>query len=122
MPHNNLDQVRAGHALAAAQPADRTTPGFDRSDVQKLPALVINNGLVAAAAFTLDSAQRVGMKKVMDKLADHLAQRGILSHGTNTALAMITDLTTGAHNRPLDLQRATMEALAYLGYAKRFAQ
>jgi CRISPR-associated protein Cmr5 len=109
----NLEQIRASHALARS-------PNLDRNDVQKLPALIINNGLLAATAFTLDSQSREAMKKVMNAVAHYLSQRGLIAQNQADAKGIINDLT-GPGRGPLDLQRATSEALAYLAYLKRFA-
>lgn len=110
----NLEQIRAGHALQQAAE-------LDRDDVQKLPALIINNGLLAATAFTLDAASREGMKRVMDAVARHLVALRLIAKEKETARGIIDDLTAEGRD-PQALWRATTEALAYLGYVKRFAR
>jgi CRISPR/Cas system CMR-associated protein Cmr5 small subunit len=110
----NLEQVRARHALEQAAK-------LDRDNVQKLPALIINNGLLAATAFTLDAAAREGMKRVMDAVALHLAARGLIAEKKTSARGIIEDLTAQGRD-PQALWRATAEALAFLGYVKRFAR
>ncbi|MCZ7636223.1 MAG: type III-B CRISPR module-associated protein Cmr5 [Verrucomicrobia bacterium] len=116
---NSLEQRRATHA-------GRHATGLQQRDVAKLPALIINNGLLATAAFALGE-KRGPMKVAMDALAGHLAGRGLIAmiesdNGkmvTPDTKEMIDDLA--ARPDALSLQRATIEALAYLGYLKRFA-
>jgi len=115
----NLEQLRAAHA-------HQHVGTLKRKDVAKLPALILNNGLLAAAAFVTDE-KRGPMKLAMNAVADHLAERGLvnkldLEDGTSEkpdTEAMLQDLAERPDATPL--QRATAEALAYLSYLKRFA-
>lgn len=111
----NLEQIRAAAALKVAE---KTT----KSDVSKLPAMIITNGLLAATAFakeTSDNAKpkREQMKNVMDGVARHLASQGIAT-GANDASTLIDKLAAA---KSTELQRATSEALAFISYVKRFA-
>jgi len=109
----NLDQIRAAAALEAA---DNTS----KQAVSKLPALILQNGLLAAAAFaTEDKPPRKKMGAAMNAIASHLSQR--IPHLANqtTAAKMINTLSSTAAT-PHDLQRATSEALAFLAFLKRF--
>ncbi len=116
----NLEQIRAAHALGTAE---RTT----KAAVSKLPAMIMANGLLAAAAFASEkkkdgtSPKRPDLKKAMDGVAEHLARPelhlAVLANATHTE-ALIQRLSASTS---LDLQRATAEALAYLSYVKRFA-
>jgi CRISPR/Cas system CMR-associated protein Cmr5 small subunit len=114
----NLDQIRAAKALETAK---ETT----RQDVSKLPAIIITNGLLAAAAFADEEKEsRIKMGKAMAGVAEHLANPvlGItVLRGKTTTKDMISALST-APATSLDLQRATAEALAFLAYVKRFAE
>ncbi len=112
----NLDQIRAAAA-------DKLLPhgqkhNFDRSDVVGIPALILTNGLLSAAAFCCEEGKdkRQGMKRAFDEIAEHLKNRGLTTASSGPAL--ISDL---ANRNSLDLQRATTEALAFLAYLKRFA-
>jgi len=112
----NLDQIRAAAA-------DKLLPlgakhDFDRSDVVGIPALILSNGLLAAAAFCCEQGKekRAGMKLAFNGIATHLKERGLTTASTGQGL--ISDLVT---KDSLDLQRATTEALAFLAYLKRFA-
>ena len=117
----NLDQIRAAAGL---RDAEKTT----RQAVSKLPAMILSNGLLAAAAFATETKEngqpkRPEMKSAMDGAAQHLAhaQHGIaVLAGKSTAKQMVEALTA-ADASSSDLQRATAEALAYLAYLKRFA-
>lgn len=110
----NLDQLRAANALEPAR-------DLSRSAVNKLPAMIIANGLLATAAFCNAEGggeSRGDMKKALAATAKHLADRGHLAQGTNTVAAMIADLSKRDSHH---LQRATTEALAFIAYLKRFA-
>lgn len=109
----NLEQIRAKHALAHVG-------GLDKRAISKLPALILNNGLLAATAFTLDGGgeNRKDMKGAMDRVALHLRDRKLVADRVADAQALVADLT---QRNSADLQRAADETLAYLGYLKRFA-
>jgi len=117
----NLEQIRAAAALRGAE---RTT----KADVNKLPAMIITNGLLAATAFATETTKgggykREGMAEVLNATAQHLANP---IHGL-TVLAGIRDagdMTKALSEKAgsAELQRATTEALAFIGYVKRFAR
>jgi len=111
----NLDQIRAAHALPAAAE-------LDRSAIAKLPGMILTNGLLAAAAFCgADGGgdNKGHLKGAMIAIAKHLASRGIVATGTREIPALIADLSA---KDSITLQRATTEALAYLAFLKRFAK
>jgi CRISPR type III-B/RAMP module-associated protein Cmr5 len=111
----NLEQIRAANALKPDQK-------LDRSAVNKLPAMILANGLLATAAFCNaegGGGNRKDMQKALDATAVHLANRGILANGVNSTLGMIQDLKEKDSHH---LQIATAEALAFISYLKRFAQ
>lgn len=109
----NLEQLRAKHALAHVGE-------LDKSAISKLPALILNNGLLAATAFTLDGGgdNRSQMKSAMDLVARHLQERDLVGKSVRDGKTLIADLTS---RDSIVLQRAATEALAYLSYLKRFA-
>jgi len=110
----NLEQIRAAHAL---EPAKK----LDRKAVNRLPAMILANGLLAAAAFCdADGGgpNRKDMKLALDATAIHLANRGLIAAGKNTTRGIIEDLSGRDSNH---LHRATSEALAFIAYLKRFA-
>lgn len=112
----NLEQIRAANALACAD-------SLDRQAVRKLPALVLANGLLAAASFSLDSESRKNMRAVWVAIGSHLHQRGHLKaapagQGDNARIKSLVEDLCGRSSA--ELQNAAAEALAYLGYLKRF--
>ncbi len=118
----NLEQIRAAAALEVA---DRTT----KADVNKLPALIIANGLLAAAAFVNEKndkgkPKRPEMQAVISGAAVHLASRdiGIVPNCTD-ADSLIRKLSdpNDTQANSTRLQRATAETLLFIGYVKRFA-
>jgi CRISPR/Cas system CMR-associated protein Cmr5 small subunit len=112
----NLEQIRAA-AAARLLPEGQRHP-FTRADISSIPALIIGNGLLAAAAFCCEEGKdaRRGMRTAFDGIADHLRSRDLTNVTTGRALA--DDL---ASKDSLTLQRATAEALAFLSYLKRYA-
>jgi CRISPR/Cas system CMR-associated protein Cmr5 small subunit len=119
---HNLDQIRAAAALPVAE---KTNKG----DVNKLPAMILTNGLLAATAYATELKEkgvykREAMAVVMNGVAEHLANPihglTVLEGNQGNAKAMTVALAT--HAQAIDLQRATTEALAFIGYVKRFAQ
>jgi len=114
----NLEQIRAQSALDAV----KEQPDMKRSGVNKLPAMIIANGLLATAAFCNAEGggeSRDDMKKALTATAKHLADRGHLAPKTASVEAMIADLSKRDSHH---LQRATAEALAFIAYLKRFAK
>lgn len=123
----NLDQIRAAAAYAAKDDTSKQA-------VAKLPAMIMGNGLLAAAAFANEVnrdgvAKRGRMQAAMASAARHLKHP---IHGI-TAIPEVADeqtprevidnlthgLTSGRANS-MDLQRATTETLAFLSFLKRY--
>jgi CRISPR type III-B/RAMP module-associated protein Cmr5 len=119
----NLDQIRADNALVACslKPPSSQRPAHHRvaeQAVTKLPALIVNNGLLAAVAFV----QKKGgeLLTAMDAVAWHLADTRIsrLPQDCGNSQGMVRHLTA---SNSLVLQLATTEALAFLSFLKRYA-
>ena len=112
----NLQQVRAAHALGKAN-------ALDKRVVNKIPALILTNGLLPAAAFTIDGESRKEMLDAFAAVADHLCERGHLgkSPGDSPRERVVAMMRQLAGKSSVELQRATAESLAYLGFLKRFA-
>jgi len=112
----NLEQLRAAAALGPA--AD-----LDRAAISKIPAMILQNGLLAAVAFCDaegGGGNRPHQRNAMLAVAGHLRERCITAREANGDLkSFIRDLSA---KDSLVLQRATAEALAYLSYLKRFAK
>ena len=112
----NLDQLRAAHAL-------REAASTDKASVSKLPAMILTNGLLGALAYACEEKspgepKRPPIKAATDSLATHLAKLipevGVVTNGQTLAANL-------AKGDALTLQRATTEALAYFSYLKRYA-
>src|ERR1039458_128308 len=113
----NLEQIRAAAAMTIAGQTNK-------ADASRLPALIISNGLLAAAAFANETAgaKRPAMAIVMNGVAEHLANNVFAINalrGCKDAAGMIKALSQSSDSS--DLQRGTAEALAFIGYVKRFA-
>lgn len=110
----NLEQLRAKNAQEPAK-------GLDRSAVNKLPAMIMANGLLATASFCQAEGggdSRGQMKKALDATAEHLAKRRLIASDKTTVNGLIESLVSQDSHQ---LQRATTEALAFIAYLKRFA-
>jgi CRISPR-associated protein Cmr5 len=111
----NLEQIRAAAALEPAK-------ALDRSAVNKLPAMILNNGLLATIAFChaeSSGSNRPQMASALQATARHLAGQKLLESETSDLIAFARDLSgRDSHH----LQRATAEALAFIGYLRRFAK
>jgi CRISPR-associated protein Cmr5 len=127
MPQQNLEQLRAAHALAYwSDPKNHTAnQGAEGGEVvSKLPALIINNGLLATAAFA--KSKGGGYEAIILRIFQHLARVEIGVYPAPVGFRQ-GDGQLDPHLRELTardsttLQRATAEALAYLSYLKRFA-
>lgn len=119
----NLEQIRAQAALNAT--ADNK---FKRSDIAGFPALIIQNGLLAAFAYAseINDKGRVMRPELMDacnKASGHLANEKIglpVLENVETSKELIARLSS-ENVDAIDLQRTTSEALAFFAYLKRFA-
>ena len=108
----NIDQVRARNALS--EPAQQARKKGDEGDaLSGYPSLIINNGLIATLAFSLD---RKGQhQRIANAVAHHLEDRKIAQ--AKDAKALRDELCQGDSAK---LRRATGESLAFLAYLKRF--
>ena len=123
----NLEQRRAAHALAKA--ADCRRRQGEGDCLSGYPGLLINNGLLACLAF---SQEKEGQHlRVANAIAYHLDKMEIcerIGGGQADApwlLRYLSGQQNGPNNPPATahtLRRATDEALAFLGYLKRFAK
>ncbi len=133
----NLEQLRAADAIAFWRANAQANQGDDGGKVvQKLPALVVNNGLLATAAFAR-SKSKTDDQGVFHESNHERILRNVLAVHVATALPAALTLPVGflpGERTDLDralraltggtstqLQQATGEALNYLGYLKRFA-
>ena len=105
----HLDQIRARNALARGDV--REEDGGDQ--LSGYPSLVINNGLIATLAFSLEKGGQHA--RIADAIAAHLKDLGIIPSDGGEALRDAL-----CHGTSFTLCRATREALAFLAYLKRF--
>ena len=113
----NREQIRARNALKASLVTISGKEGGDA--IRKVPALVMNHGLLAVGAFAFDD--REGLEKVFDFIAQHLADPDIAllpAKYDKNANGLLKYLTEDADAAKLKL--ITAEALAWLNYARRF--
>lgn len=112
---NNLEQIRAAGALNAAK-------SLDKSAVNKLPAMIMSNGLLATISFCHSESSgnsRSHMANALMATARHLAGLKLTSSSSSDLTAFAQDLSGLDSNH---LQRATAESLAFIGYLRRFAR
>jgi len=111
----NLEQIRAA---AAIEPA----ASLDKAAVNKLPALILTNGLLATISFCISEGggdNRSHMVRALQATARHLADRGLIDAKNTELTNLVRDLSGRSSQH---LQRATDEALAFIGYLRRFAK
>lgn len=124
----NLEQIRAAHAIAFWHPSRGEGPsakGANQGDViSKLPTLIQSNGLLATAAFARSKGG--GHEVLLLEVFRHLSSNDVrvlgqppAPQGGETELDRYIRLVSGSDSERL--RAATDEALAYLGYLKRFA-
>jgi hypothetical protein len=119
----NLEQIRAANALAYANAGVKTRGTEEGEVVKKLPALIMSNGLLAAAAFGYAKGPGEGWYVCFDYLAQHLSHDlvGVAPRqttGLNELLAFLTSRDATSET----LKIATGESLAWLAYVRRFVR
>ncbi|MFO7936837.1 MAG: type III-B CRISPR module-associated protein Cmr5 [Kiritimatiellia bacterium] len=121
----NLDQIRACNAYNSTR--GETFSGKAGGEVaKKIPALIIEHGLLATLAFALENNSKgkgvnSGHEAVLDTVAQHLSSKGIerLPAGIRTAEKWFEFLVKTANSQ--QLREQTDEAMNYLSYFRRFA-
>jgi CRISPR/Cas system CMR-associated protein Cmr5 small subunit len=112
----NLDQLRATNALEAAGGIGEGREGGGNV-AKKVPAMIRENGILGAAAFA--SETKAGYKDVFKAIIEHLGTaKRLPGCGRTTLEGFISDL---AECDAGQLRAITAEAMAYLGYLRRFA-
>jgi CRISPR/Cas system CMR-associated protein Cmr5 small subunit len=116
----NLEQRRAANALARALECRKRDGEGDC--LSGYPGLIINNGLLACLAFSLEKEGQ--HERVANAIAWHLGELDVCRYvgpGHPNAAWLLRHLCSAdvtAHR----LRRATDEALVFLGYLKRFVK
>lgn len=143
----NFEQIRAKNALAKAQSIGKGKDGGDNV-AKKVPVMILDNGILAAAAFALEkkkdnngkdeeknkSARKdndeetnkgKGYADVFDAVIEHLADQEIalldktmLLDDKTKQLKGFIDHLAGVSSD--ELRRITAETMAYLNYLRRF--
>nr|UXE44116.1 hypothetical protein Hi04_10k_c110_00007 [uncultured bacterium] len=117
----NLEQVRAANALAYANAGLGTRGKKGGNVLNKLPALVMGNGLLAAGAFAYAQKADIGWRTCFDHIAKHLSHAEIGIAPGQDSLDKLMDFLSGKADSQV-LKLATEETLAWLSYARRFEQ
>jgi len=118
----NLEQIRAANAIKYK---DEVFPGSDGGEVvKKVPAMIRENGFLAAAAFALEKKgngdyKNPGHKKVFDCILGHLAHSDVKKTDKANLEGFVIWLT---EKSSAELREITDESLAYLNYLRRFAR
>lgn len=113
----NLEQIRALNALKAASLIKPGRSGGSSSAVvKKVPALIVNNGLLATAAFARENKD--GIQSVLQAIEEHLREIGLLPAGQKGLLEWLTESEVSS----AQLRRVTSESMAYLNYLRRFVK
>ncbi len=115
----NLEQIRAANALAYINSGHDTRGKENGNILNKLPALIMGNGLLAAGAFAFAQRDGSGWKACFDHIAKHLAHQEIaIAPGQDDLKKLMDFLSNKADSQVL--KDATEEALGWLAYARRF--
>jgi CRISPR/Cas system CMR-associated protein Cmr5 small subunit len=118
----SLDQIRARNALRCDHEDGSSIKGPDGGDViRKVPALLLNNGLLATAAYAF--TQKPGWQILFNHVARHLADQdvGIVPETVQDHKALMDYLTSPTATSET-LKLATAETMAWLSYARRFVK
>lgn len=122
-----LAQIRATNALAASR-----IPGMGHGQqggdaLSGFSMMIKTNGLLAAAAFSLETkynkelkcleVKHPGHNLIVQAIARHLSQDGVGICEAESATDLVEELANGDARA---LTRASAEAISYLCYLKRF--
>ncbi len=117
----NLNQIRACHVLAFANsPVDKKGPNGGVV-IKKIPPVIMNNGLLAALAYSMDDKQKA-WRAVFDAVACHLASEEIslIPEEKNTAELLLDYLSCEADSTVL--RNVTAETYEWLNFARRLVK
>lgn len=111
----NLDQIRAANAIDAIVGRGVN----DGETVKKIPAYIMNNGLLATAAFAYETQKGYG--DVFAAIIHHLKDPRIQKLPENLEENPKAFIDFLAERDSAVLRDVTTESLAYLNYLRRFA-
>ena len=116
----NLNQIRARHVLEFANSVN--IRGINGGEgIKKIPPVIMNNGLMAALAYSLDKKQDA-WRKVFDAIAVHLASKeiGMIPVDRNSAEMLLDYLSSDATS--VMLRDITAEVGEWLNFARRLVK
>lgn len=119
----NLDQIRAANAI---RHQNTVFPGAEGGEVvKKVPTMIRDNGMLAAAAFAAEpkgngNYKNPGHKKVFDCIIEHLASNGVNLLERAMPLEDFIRFLVGGDS--VVLRNITTESMEYLNYLRRFAR
>ena len=116
----NLNQIRARHVLKFANFG--SVKGKNGGEViKKIPPVMMNNGIMAALAYSLDRNQQA-WRGVFDAIAAHLSSKEIamIPADKNTAEMLLDYLASDATSTVL--RDITAEAFEWLNFARRLVK
>ncbi len=116
----NLNQIRARHVLEFA--TSGSVKGKNGGEViKKIPPVIMNNGLMAALAYSLDRNQQA-WKAVFDAIACHLSSEeiGMVPSDKTSAELLLDYLAADATS--VILRDITAEAGEWLNFARRLVK
>ena len=116
----NLNQIRARHVLDFANSV--IVRGQEGGVViDKIPPVIMNNGMMAALAYSMDKKQ-ASWRKVFDAIAIHLASLEIamIPADKNSAELLLDYLASDASSTML--RDITAEAFEWLNFARRLVK
>ena len=119
----NLDQIRAANAI---RHQNTVFPGAEGGEVvKKVPTMIRDNGMLAAAAFAAEpkgngNYKNPGHKKVFDCIIEHLASNGVNLLDRAMPLEDFIRFLVGGDSAVL--RNITTESMEYLNYLRRFAR
>jgi CRISPR/Cas system CMR-associated protein Cmr5 small subunit len=117
----NLNQIRACHVLTFATSSVNKRGQNDGEVIKKIPPVIMNNGLLAALAYSMDKKQEA-WRLVFDAVASHLASKEIslIPEEKNTAELLLDYLSCEADSTVL--RNVTAETYEWLNFARRLVK
>jgi CRISPR/Cas system CMR-associated protein Cmr5 small subunit len=112
----NLNQIRARHVLEFAKVAR-----VRGEVIKKIPPVIMNNGIMAALAFSMDKSQQA-WRLVFDAISVHLSSKEIsmIPEDRNSAEMLLDYLASEASSTML--RDITAEAGEWLNFARRLVK
>ena len=117
----NLNQIRARHVLEFANSAKKVRGVNGGEVIKKIPPVIMNNGLMAALAYSMDTKQDA-WREVFDAVAAHVASEEIamVPPDRNSAEMLLDYLSSDATS--VMLRDITAEVGEWLNFARRLVK